>query len=1336
MSDMSDEKPSVGSQEHHTPCAEATLLPYQAATDLGPGPILVLAPHPDDEVFGCGGAVARCAGQGTVICVVIVTDGGHGGDAAYAARRREESKAAAQVLGLPEPVFWNLQDRQVCYGEDLVTRIVTALEAQGSRLCVAPSPAEVHPDHRALALAAAEAARRCGVRLAMYEVGVPLWPNLLVDITPVQALKAQAVRCFVSQLAQQDYLHQVQGLDAFRSYTLGAGVAAAEAFCVVEPKMLQRWGGLPWDAPWLRPMERSPIPGPLVSVVVRSIGRPTLGKALASLAAQTHEALEIIVVHGGSPEELPVDVGGRTLEVVIVPQGSSRTRTGNLGLQQARGSLVGFLDDDDWLAPDHVAALVRAFADNPGTQVAYGGVACVHVQGETIEHLHDYDQPFSDERLLVSNFIPMHAALFERSFAMRHQVALDESLEVYEDWDLWLQLRAAGAVFTHVPGIRAFYRIGGGSGFAMRADSEVVRRGEGALLRKWQARWSEHDLVKLLHMARTKSAHEQLVAMYQALEGYVRSLESGLHEQRIALDGWRLAHQAQQRLVQDQDRTIGGHVRHIELLQLKVTAVEQSLAAVEQQRALIEQQRVLFQQACAAYEHSTSWRLTGPLRKVSGVLRRFIGMAASRTTQQTLTEAPPEEPPAPAPNAADRHIATPDATASPAPDTMAVLERASFHAWLEDNQHLQVPAHEEVEVSIVLVLFNQAALTWRCLRSILETVHLPHELILVDNASTDETGLLLQRIEGAQVLRNAENLHFLRAANQGARAARGKYLLFLNNDTLLAPGALAAALETIQQEDRAGAVGARIVRFDGLLQEAGNIVLADGSCVGYGRGDHPEKSEYQFRRAVDYVSGCFLLTSRALFHSLGGFDEAFAPAYYEESDYCLRLAAAGHRVLYEPRAVLFHKEYGSSDAAQATALMEKNHALFVARHRERLAHHPAPGTDSLWARHHPEQRQRVLFIEDAIPHLDRGAGLPRANAIARGLIELGCFVTFYPTAEHQQQTWAEVYADLPREMEVMRDCNRDTLTAFLSSRAGYYDVVMVSRPHNMHLFKQALAAVPHFLGKARLVYDAEALFARREIAWECLQGRGVSEEEAQRRIAAEVALTQGTHCVTAVCEEEAELLRHGAVEEVVVLGHALQAEPTATPWEERSGMLFVGRLDDPGSPNWDSVTYFARHVLPLVRRMLGLPCKLTVLGDPGVGLAMELAGEDVMVAGRVADITPYTAAARIFIAPTRYAAGIPHKVHQAAALGLPVVASNMLATSLGWRDGVELLAADPMNPEAFATQCVRLYQDKALWQTVRDNALQAVTQDCNPTTFLAALHTALGMVGEPGGDAS
>src|SRR5262249_49150232 len=155
-------------------------------------------------------------------------------------------------------------------------------------------------------------------------------------------------------------------------------------------------------------------------------------------------------------------------------------------------------------------------------------------------------------------------------------------------------------------------------------------------------------------------------------------------------------------------------------------------------------------------------------------------------------------------------------------------------------------------------------------------------------------------------IRNSENRNFLLAVNQAALEARGRYLLLLNNDAQLLPGSLRAALDTIESEPGIGAVGGRLILFDGSLQEAGSIIWRDGSCLGYGRGDNPFASSYMFRRDVDYCSGAFLLTPLELWKKLGGFDEAFVPAYYEETDYCVRLWEHGFRVVYEPAAVLMH----------------------------------------------------------------------------------------------------------------------------------------------------------------------------------------------------------------------------------------------------------------------------------------------------------------------------------------------------------------------------------------------------------------------------------------------
>src|SRR5262249_14594636 len=162
------------------------------------------------------------------------------------------------------------------------------------------------------------------------------------------------------------------------------------------------------------------------------------------------------------------------------------------------------------------------------------------------------------------------------------------------------------------------------------------------------------------------------------------------------------------------------------------------------------------------------------------------------------------------------------------------------------------------------------------------------------------------------------------------------------------------------------------VQLDGRLQEAGSIVWSDGTCSGYGRQGTPTAPPYMFQRDIDYGSGALFFTRRELFRSLGGFDEAFAPAYYEDADFCLRLGQAGFRVVYEPRACALHFEFASSSSpADALAQQAERRPLFLAKHAEALAQHAAAGAAPLFARTHGDDR-RVLFIDDRVPHAALG----------------------------------------------------------------------------------------------------------------------------------------------------------------------------------------------------------------------------------------------------------------------------------------------------------------------------------------------------------------------------
>ncbi len=228
---------------------ESNFIPYTATTTLPEGNILVLAPHPDDEIFGCAGAIIQHVAQGNSVKVIIVTDGSaainHSDDDSrlrYIKIRQQESCQAAKILGYEIPEFWDIVDRTLTYDEKLVQRLGKYIQVNNITHIYAPSLAEIHPDHSALANLAVEAARRSKVKLIMYEIGIPLHPNILLDITPNLARKKQAMECFVSQLKIQDYQRHILCLNGYRSYTLPPQVTEAEAYYIFDDNItIQPW---------------------------------------------------------------------------------------------------------------------------------------------------------------------------------------------------------------------------------------------------------------------------------------------------------------------------------------------------------------------------------------------------------------------------------------------------------------------------------------------------------------------------------------------------------------------------------------------------------------------------------------------------------------------------------------------------------------------------------------------------------------------------------------------------------------------------------------------------------------------------------------------------------------------------------------------------------------------------------------------------------------------------------------------------------------------------------------------------------------------------------------
>ena len=218
---------------------ESDIYPYKTA-DLADKDCLVIAPHPDDESIGCGGSIARHIKQGSAVTVVFLTSGDKGDfmgifGPGYPDRRRDSALNALSILGVKEYEFWGFRDRELYTVRDILSdRIEKRIRSLRPQLIYVPSPYEAHPDHRVAAFLGWEVCRKTNIPVCFYEALIPLYPNVLVDISEEFRIKEAAIRCYTTELHYNDYADKMAGLNRFRSATLPASVRYAEAFVFVD----------------------------------------------------------------------------------------------------------------------------------------------------------------------------------------------------------------------------------------------------------------------------------------------------------------------------------------------------------------------------------------------------------------------------------------------------------------------------------------------------------------------------------------------------------------------------------------------------------------------------------------------------------------------------------------------------------------------------------------------------------------------------------------------------------------------------------------------------------------------------------------------------------------------------------------------------------------------------------------------------------------------------------------------------------------------------------------------------------------------------------------------
>ena len=607
-------------------------------------------------------------------------------------------------------------------------------------------------------------------------------------------------------------------------------------------------------------------------------------------------------------------------------------------------------------------------------------------------------------------------------------------------------------------------------------------------------------------------------------------------------------------------------------------------------------------------------------------------------------------------------------------------------------------SQEEIIFSIIIPTYKNRKKLHMCLQSIVkQKFNYFYEIIVVDDYDKSK---LPPTFLGKTIkcIKNKKNLGFIGSCNLGAENARGKYLYFLNDDTLmLNADTINSLIETADQDSKIGIVGSKILLNRSSLQEAGCLTFETGECYQFGKYQNKDEDLYNFVTEPDYCSGCSLLIPRYLFNEIK-FDSRYSPAYYEDVDLAFSVRSLGYKVVYQPRSSLLHFEGSSTDINSENDVKQyqyKNKKIFYQKWAYEIKNNKKE-QEILSSKF---RKPIVIIIDDQIPDENRDAGSFLPLFFIEYYLKKGCQIIFHSPNIN------------PKSKDVKDLQNKGVLVIYSLSNFINYTLILKEKIKFILVFRiLLLEKYFKFISKlsSKILFhyvDLHHLRMQRELNLKITNDQ--NEVDDIRSLETEFVKKNYLN-ITCSSEEEVYLREKFGVANIMFLPLLYPTKSFSNNnYKKNSSILdtlnlvFVGSFNH--QPNFDAVNFFVKKIFPILSSKI--KTKFYIVG-PNQERVENLQNENVIVTGKIDDLGSLMSKIDIAISPLRYGAGNKGKMLTYAMYNLPTVCSPISVEGTIFENRKHCIIVNPENETDFANEILNLYLNGDLKKNISKNFTQ------------------------------